>query len=492
MSVSFPADPFLVAGIGIQILLLLVVNVYTFANYASPDDANEFWFPKIVIVLSLQVSLMSVLLLPIDVANNAGDPYCDSSQTHGTFCGRIDVFLMWEVLFMIGALLLILFIPFSAFYYLADDGTLLGEKKRSKILPALFNTSVTVAIASAIILGLYFTSSNTSVPVASYESTFGDIAVTSYAPTSSSNPYQLILQKLTEPEVLAAITHSITYTISYTVTFPIYVIAIIGWLGWWLFSFFAGVGLAALPFDMIYDFVKRIRPLSPDMIAEKERDIQTRTAELLDTSLTIRRARVEFEKTSPSTFQRRRRLIDDRVQVNRIAQFVFLLEQDTADLREAKAYNANAGNPVTPFIKLAAGVLYTCVSIMWIIQIGLYMLPNPPLTPLLNKYFTLFDSWFPIFGVLSFALFALYLMMCTIKGAFRMGLSMFCIKIYPMKLNGTYTDAFLFNVSMIIICTIPVVQFCLYAFSSYAINTDIYQVAFKLISPHILITNIHS
>ena len=483
MSVSFPADPFLVAGIGLQILILLIVNVYTFANYASPDDSNEFWFPKFIIVLSLQVSLMSVLLLPIDVANNAGSPYCDGFQTQGTFCGRIDIFLMWEVLFMCGALLLILFIPFSAFYYLADDGTLLGEDKRSKILPAVFNTSVTVIIASAIVLGLYFTSSNTSVPVASYESNFEDISAVSYHLSAPwITPYQLIRQSLSTTEAKAAITNSVSYTISYTVSFPIYVIAIIGWLGWWLFSFFAGVGLAALPFDMIYDFRKRVRPLSPDMISEKERDIQTRTAELLDTTLAIRRARIEFEKTNPSTFQKRRQLIDDRVQVNRIAQFVFLLEQDTSDLREAKAFNANAGNPVTPFLKLAAGVLFTCVSIMWIIQIGLYMLPSPPVTPLLNKYFTLFDSFFPIFGVLSFALFALYLMMCTIKGAFRMGLSMFCIKIYPMKLNGTYTDAFLFNVSMIIICTIPVVQFCLYAFSTYAINTDIYQVHFIIFS----------
>ena len=477
MAIGFPADPFLVAGIGLQIIILLIVNVYTFANYASPDDSNEFWFPKFIIVLSLQVSLMCVLLLPIDVANNAGSPYCDGFQTQGTFCGHIDIFLMWEVLFMCGALLLILFIPFSAFYYLADDGTLLGEDKRSKILPAVFNTSVTVIIASAIVLGLYFTSSTTAVPVASYETTFDAISPTTYQYSSPwITPYQIIRQSLAVAEAEAAITTSVLYSISYTVSFPIYVIAIIGWLGWWLFSFFAGVGLAALPFDMIYDFIKRVRPLSVDMIAEKERDIQTRTAELLDTTLAIRRARIEFEKTNPSNFQKRRQMIDDRVQVNRIAQFVFLLEQDTSDLREAKAFNADAGNPLTPFIKLAAGMLSTCVSIMWIIQIGLYMLPNPPITPLLNKYFTLFDSWFPIFGVLSFALFALYLMMCTIKGTFRMGLSMFCIKIYPMKLNGTYTDAFLFNVSMIIICTIPVVQFCLYAFSSYAINSDIYQV----------------
>lgn len=94
---STVGDPFLIAGIGIQIIIILIANIYTFINYASPDDASEHWFPKIIVVFSLQVSLMCVLLLPIDVANNAGNPNCDHGYSaSGEFCGNINVSLMWQ------------------------------------------------------------------------------------------------------------------------------------------------------------------------------------------------------------------------------------------------------------------------------------------------------------------------------------------------------------------------------------------------------------
>lgn len=386
---------------------------------------------------------------------------------------------VFVALFMCIVLLLILFIPFAAFFYLADDGIALGIGKQSKIKPALLNTSVVVAIATAIIVGSYFTSAKTKIPVESFEASFADIPLSTYTQiTGWTSPYQLYNLDLSTAQIKSAISASSSSkaNIAYTLSFPIYVIALVGWIGWWLFSVFTGVGLAALPVDLIYDFVRRLKPVSADMLSEKERDIQTRTAELLDASVAIKRSRIEFEKTSPNIFKRRRQMLTDRAQVNRIAQLVFLLERDTADLRELKAYNSDVGNPLTPYLKFAAGLLFFCVSVMWIMQICLFMLPSPPLSLLLNTYFVLFDSWFPIFGVLSFALFSLYLMMCTIKGSFRIGLSFLCIKIYPMAPNNTYIDAFLFNVSMILVCTIPEVQFCLYAFSNYARYSDIFQV----------------
>ena len=471
------SDPFLIVGIALQIIIILIVNIYTFINYASPDDNNESWFPKFVVVFSLQTAMMCVLLLPIDVANNGGNPNCDGSNSNGVFCGRINILLMWEVLFMCIVLLLIFFIPFAAFFYLADDGIALGIGRQSKVRPAILNTLVVLAIAAALLLGLYFTSNKASLDVKSYEVNFDDVPLTEYQKTTGwATPYSIISLQLTPAEIAHALTTSVPYYIEYSVTFPIYTIALVGWIGWWLFSLFAGVGLAALPFDLVYDFLRRVKRVPPDAVAEKEKEIQIRTAELIEASVALKRARIEFEKTGPSSYQRRRQLIQDRVQVNRITQFVFLLERDTQDLRDIKAYNANADNPFTPYFKLLGGIFLAGVSALWILQIVLFMLPSPPINSLLNTYFVLFDSWFPIFGDLSFALFSLYLMMCTIKGAFRIGLSLFCIKVYPMVVNGTYTDAFLFNVAIILLCTIPLVQFCLIAFSEYAKYSDIYQV----------------
>lgn len=48
-------------------------------------------------------------------------------------------------------------------------------------------------------------------------------------------------------------------TLSITVSFPIYVIALACWLGWWLLILFLGAGLSALPVDLINQF--RFRPI---------------------------------------------------------------------------------------------------------------------------------------------------------------------------------------------------------------------------------------
>jgi hypothetical protein len=40
-------------------------------------------------------------------------------------------------------------------------------------------------------------------------------------------------------------------TLKITVSFPIYVIALASWLGWFLLILFLGAGLSALPIDLI-------------------------------------------------------------------------------------------------------------------------------------------------------------------------------------------------------------------------------------------------
>ena len=42
-----------------------------------------------------------------------------------------------------------------------------------------------------------------------------------------------------------------------SVTVPVYIIALIAFVGWFLFTIFVGVGLVALPYDMIRDYARR-------------------------------------------------------------------------------------------------------------------------------------------------------------------------------------------------------------------------------------------
>ncbi len=109
--------------------------------------------------------------------------------------------------------------------------------------------------------------------------------------------------------------------------------------------------------------------------------------------------------------------------------------------------------------------------------LALYIIPvqytGVPLTLFLNGYFIWFDSWFPLFGTISVAVFAMYLLIAVMKGTFKFGMRFFLLPIHPMKPGGTYMNSFLFNLILILLCTIPVCQFCLLAFRDYARLTDI-------------------
>jgi hypothetical protein len=89
--------------------------------------------------------------------------------------------------------------------------------------------------------------------------------------------------------------------------------------------------------------------------------------------------------------------------------------------------------------------------------------------------FVQFDNWFPLFGVMSVAIFSLYLLFCVVAGNFKFGMRFLCITLHPMKINGTYMNSFLFNLILILLCTFPVIDFCTAAFAGYARFSSIYQ-----------------
>jgi LMBR1 domain-containing protein 1 len=76
-------DPFLVVGIVLMLLILLFLNFYTMVQWQHPDDKNQSYLAKVVIVFALQLATMSVCMMPIDYANSGGNPTCDYSSNIG-------------------------------------------------------------------------------------------------------------------------------------------------------------------------------------------------------------------------------------------------------------------------------------------------------------------------------------------------------------------------------------------------------------------------
>ena len=53
-------------------MILFVISFYLLVYYQHPDDKNDAYFPKAVVIFGFVVAGATTLLLPLDVANNEG------------------------------------------------------------------------------------------------------------------------------------------------------------------------------------------------------------------------------------------------------------------------------------------------------------------------------------------------------------------------------------------------------------------------------------
>jgi LMBR1 domain-containing protein 1 len=99
-------------------VLVLLVSVYLLVNYQHPDDVNQAYFPKLVVVLGLTVAVLSILMLPADVANRQA---CRKAVYNGACSLTLPMRTLWLVVYIVDAVLVFLVIPFAMFYYEGDQ-----------------------------------------------------------------------------------------------------------------------------------------------------------------------------------------------------------------------------------------------------------------------------------------------------------------------------------------------------------------------------------
>jgi hypothetical protein len=98
------------------------------------------------------------------------------------------------------------------------------------------------------------------------------------------------------------------------------------------------------------------------------------------------------------------------------------------------------GNPIIPWAKLFVGVWCMIIAWSWIIQIILTLMLNgcSGLCPFLNSVIVELNNAFPLFAVVTYAVFSFYLLWATVKGCIKIGMRMFfLISIHPLKVGGT-------------------------------------------------------
>jgi len=240
--------------------------------------------------------------------------------------------------------------------------------------------------------------------------------------------------------------------------------------GTFVLIFFGGIGLAALPIDLINAFRKRSKRMGAVEYANKKLTIGQRAKMLLDKGIVLRDKLRRSGGTRPSN---RRDLRD----YNRFRAGVFIVEQEYKKLE--RAYGKGAGPEflwiMWEYAQLGLGFLGISISVTWFLHIVLYMAPQTkPISLFLNRMFIDMDNVFSLFGTAAYAFYSFYLLWCVIKGNFKWGvrIPLFCT-IHPMKVGETMMNAFLFNAFILLLSAVAVVKFCATAFKDYARYTGI-------------------
>ena len=99
-------------------VIVFIFNIYLLINYQHPDDANQAYFPKFVVVFGLSIAAISILMLPADVANRQA---CRRAIYNGACHLTLPMKDLWLAVYIVDAVLVFLVIPFAMFYYEGDQ-----------------------------------------------------------------------------------------------------------------------------------------------------------------------------------------------------------------------------------------------------------------------------------------------------------------------------------------------------------------------------------
>ncbi|XP_010262857.1 PREDICTED: LIMR family protein At5g01460 [Nelumbo nucifera] len=432
-------------------VLVFIFNVYLLVNYQHPDDVNQAYFPKFVVVLGLSVAAISILMLPADVANR-------QACRHAIYSGACNLTLpmkeLWLIVYIVDAVLVFFVIPFAMFYYEGDQDKSVAKRIKSALLWV-----VTTAIVCGLVLGILygligkvdFTVRHLSSSATNFPNTWD---FSSSQPCIGSGFHQCSAYS-------ASASSEKTWTMR--TTFPEYVVALATIVGSVLFSIFGGVGIACLPLGLIFSFIWRPKA------------VITRSEYIKEATELGKKAR-ELKKAADALHQEERSGSKGRKwrkNVKTVEKELLLLEDDVKVLEEMYPHGEQAETTwaltVLGYLaKLVLGILGLIVSVAWVAHIVIYLLIDPPLSSFLNEIFIKLDDIWGLLGTAAFAFFCFYLLLAVIAGEMMLGLRLVFITIHPMKWGATLMNSFLFNVGLILLCSISVIQFCATAFGYYA------------------------
>jgi len=268
--------------------LLVLINVYVLVYWSSKDDKGYAYFPKFLVVTGLTLAEGSILLLPLDVANGSGFVGCG---LWNQLCGGLNLEPVWQAVYIMIAIWVIFLIPFAIFYYESLDEDEDGNETGfwAQACSALKWEIVTLIVFVPVFIIMFVFLRTSLIPYKQIDTNmqygFHDISSSAAFPDSSvctakttstsctseaackwaSDKCSLDWQKtpssviqIPDEKQICSTTATaggrctrLSAILELNVSFPIYLMAMMSFIGWFFFVMYAGVGLTALPMDLI-------------------------------------------------------------------------------------------------------------------------------------------------------------------------------------------------------------------------------------------------
>ena len=439
-------DIFLLVMIGALGIMLIITSIYLLAYYCHPDD-SEFGagtLCKIFVVLGLGIAWGQILLLPLDVSNSRGTG------------GGIRMDTVYKIVYISIAVFAFIILPLLTAIYESDpDDTCV--KRLMGTFCFFITTLVIVCLAFLIFYALAHTAKVPVSPIGCYISGLTD---------SDSEDYENDIKKSNDNTV------SSESEMKIDVSFPIFAIGFLCFISYFLFILFGGIGLFALPLDMIYSFCSRPKKLDKGTIEQMKKEIVETAADLKELALKVKKLEEEGADKK-MFFSKEKREYNELFNKLKVGYSCLTDEYDLINIQDL----ISGKTILEAYISLFVGIICLIVTGVWIFQIVVYVMLKSNGKSLfqginvLLVFLTENNVSFVAIGI--FSVMCMYLLICTMKGNLKFGVRFFILgSIHPMKKNKTYMNSILFNISLIMIASVSVNQFCLKAFNEYAASTD--------------------
>ena len=418
-------------------IFILIISIYIIDYFSTSEEegcVNNI-FLKIIAIIGLMMVFIEILLLPLDVAN-----------IHGKG-GKINMNTFWIISFIIIFIFSLVIIPLMINIYELDPDLTTGEKIKNGFL--FFIIDAIIFLFLFFILYLCFNKANIPFEKKNY-------LIIGYQ-KSNSDTISFDDKCIIKEE-----------DISIKTPFLIFSFGLMSFGAYFLLTVFGGIGIFALPLDLIRSFIIRPIKISKNRLEEMKKEI-------VQTSIDLKELAKKVKSMEEKGYNKKYFWSKEKKQYtqlfNELKVGVNIIDEQFQLINIQNAIGDTS--IIQYYLSLIIGIIFMIFSIIWVIHLVLYVL--------LKKYYFLNNllSYFTNNGITFLATFlfgflCFYFLICIVKGNFKFGIRFIILgSVHPMKKNETYMNSILFNIMLILITSVSLIHFCVKAFNEYVSMTDI-------------------